>query len=901
MLEQPSIDPVPSKKNPPKLPIAPPKRKKHAAKFPPDDADLPPGPTGPINPYGGGGYGDDGNFKKGATKPILIVIGLLIVIAGVILAIFAVKGETEKMTVDQIAAERKAIAVRPKADQLPQWREWAKRDDVPALQQDAFANLAWAKDDEGLKLIIEHGLGSHDHRIRGTAATAIFEYGSPKADAAKPKLLEILKEADSTDKPQICWALAVLKESAAFDAILAEYRTGNLGSLQKLDGYPAFNPEVLANTVTLDKLASYSGDENESVRELVATILSNTADAKWTDTLVKLVQDPKISVARQAAVGLGKIANESTIGPLLAALSKADKDSRQNFLEALRDGVGAQGLILALKSIQVGHEYFQTKQIFEMIQGLEDPRGGDALVKYLDTNPLPHWRTEAALRLAEIGDVRAAPHLAWRLTQDPVKLYPKTGDKKKDEDNPYLLYQYDDNERVVSARMLADLAVLYPDKRPQLLGDAEVAAIGWATEHPQPHANALRFLAAAGSQKFLPQLRKWADPSLNLPKEGQQDFPAEWATAQSSLRYLGWTKDPAGWDTLQKQINRRPPKVDATMDSLLQGGLSVLGMVLRALEVGASDGFAQFGDPKAYPILTKYIEEPLNNEQSRYEACFALSWVATDEQMKEVVKKVHDYNKPDPKSTVVRGCYLETLIHRPVPSATGGLVDIINATNDPLVNHQAARAIGFGGLEPATVTKLFDMLKDNALRNDAMLAILIGADSDTTARALAHYNDAPAESMEELKDTYNRSFGYWSDKNYENGDVARWIQNAEACRFVKVRDVLQDWPRIILQRAIQGIEYDNGPHSITRVQFRVRLIGDAKGGDAKKRADAVAILKFMNEKGVLMALRNEPAPLGDMARAAFFEVMHPKMADQKIPDAVGSAAPTGGNVVPPKK
>ncbi len=904
MLEQPSI--IPSKKSPPNpLPPKPPKakRKREAAQLPPGDPQG--GPPNLAGPYdlGGGGYGDDGNFKKGATKPILIIVGLLVVIGAVVLAIFAIKGETEKMTIDQIAAERKAIAVLPKADQLPKWREWAKRDDVPALQQDAFANLAWAKDDEGLKLIIEHGLGSPDHRVRGTAAAALYEYGSPKADSAKPKLLEILKEADNTDKPQICWALAVLKESAAFDTILAEYRAGNLGGIQKLDGYPAFNPEVLAGAVTLDKLASYSGDESPSVRQLVATVLSNTADAKWTETLVKLVKDADIAVAREAAVGLGRIANESTITPLLAALEKADKDSRQKFLEALRDGVGAQGLILALRSVQAGHEYFQTKQLFDMMRDMEDPRGGDALAGYLATNPLPHWRTEAALRLAEIGDVRAAPHLAWRLKQDPLKLYPASGDKKKDGDDPYLLYAYDDNERVVAARMLADLAVLYPDKRAQLLADAEDAALGWATEHPQPHANALRFLAAAGSTKFLPNLRKWADPTLNLPKEGQQDFPAEWATAQSSLRYLGWTKDPAGWATLERQINRRPPKVDATMDSLLQGGLSVLGMVLRALEVGASDGFAQYGDAKAYPILVKYIEEPLNNEQSRYEACFALSWVASDDQMKEVAKKVHDYNKPDPKNAIIRSCYLETLIHRPVPSATAGLVDLITASGDPQVNHQAARAIGFGGVDASIVGKLMDMLKDNALRNDAMLALLIGADSDTAGRALAYYNDAPPEAMEELKDTYNRSFGYWSDKNYENGDVARWIQNAEACRFVKVHDALQDWPRMILQRAIQGIEYDNGPHSITRVQFRVRLLADAKGADAKKRADAVAILKFMNEKGVLMALRNEPAPLGDMARQAFFEIMNPKHnVDQKIPDAVGSGTGgSGGNVVPPKK
>ena len=34
--------------------------------------------------------------------------------------------------------------------------------------------------------------------------------------------------------------------------------------------------------------------------------------------------------------------------------------------------------------------------------------------------------------------------------------------------------------------------------------------------------------------------------------------------------------------------------------------------------------------------IVKYIEDKEGNEQSRLEACFALSWVATDDQMKEV-------------------------------------------------------------------------------------------------------------------------------------------------------------------------------------------------------------------------------------------------------------------------
>ena len=126
--------------------------------------------------------------------------------------------------------------------------------------------------------------------------------------------------------------------------------------------------------------------------------------------------------------------------------------------------------------------------------------------------------------------------------------------------------------------------------------------------------------------------------------------PREWATAQSALRYLGWTKDPERWRASSRSSSSGSnKKLDVTMDSLMQGGLAILGMTLRALGVGAADGFAQWGDSKAYPDLVKYIEDPMENEQSRIEACFALSWVATDDQMKEVVKKVHDFTKPDPQ------------------------------------------------------------------------------------------------------------------------------------------------------------------------------------------------------------------------------------------------------------
>ncbi|MBX3208464.1 MAG: HEAT repeat domain-containing protein, partial [Labilithrix sp.] len=738
---------IPTKHLPPALRRVP---KLEAAKWPPDDDALPPGGGFPGAPsYPGGG--DDGNFKRGRFAPVAVIIGILAVGGIASAIIFGSMKDSERMDPKRVAMEKKEVALLPIAESLPTYRKWAEQDDEMKLKEEGFTQLAWAKDPAGIPIITK-GLESVDRTIRGTAAQALLEYGSPAADSAKPALLKALKESTEADRPQIAWALAALGEGAAFDDVMKEYRAGKLSTVQRLDKSPAFDPEQLASMVSLDKLATLAGDESESVRQLVATVLSRNADAKYTQTLIKLVEDKSVEVAREAAVGLGKIANEEAMQPLLGALGKADKDSRQKFLEALRDGVGGKGLVLALRSVDKSKrdtEKFQTKLLFDMLRSLEDPRAGDALVQFIETNPHPHWKTEAALRLAEIGDLRAVPTLSWRMKQDPLTLYNKDADPE---------YRQDDNERVVSSRMLADLAILFPDKRPDIRAQAYEGVYFWVTDKPQPHANGLRFLAAADARDALPQMRKWANPSVPFPKEGQQDFPPVWATTQSALRYIGWMQDQQSWPMLEAQLRRRPEKVDATMEALLQGGMAVMGMTLRAVGVGASYGFAQWGDAKAYPLLVKYIEDKQNNEQSRLDACFSLGWVATDEQMAEVAKKVREFDKPDPKVQLIRTCYLETLVRRPVPAAAATLMDLINGNTDLVVQHQAARAIGFGGMTPETASKLFEKLKDPGTRNDAALALLIGADADTARRALASYADVDKAALEELKVIYDQTF-----------------------------------------------------------------------------------------------------------------------------------------------
>jgi HEAT repeat protein len=861
------------------------------AKWPPDDDSLPAGPPVPA----GGGAADDGNFKRGRVSPVAILVGLLLAAGLALFLYFGVKSEGDKLTAEQIAKEKRNIFVLPRKDQVPQWRKWAAYPGEPLLQQEALIQLAWADDGEGVSYAVK-ALGGSDHRVKGVAAQVLAYYGSPRGDAGKPALLEALKSADDSDKPQIVWALVALKEPAVFPTAMELYRAGLLSKVQRMGGGGAFDTELLAGLVSLDEISKLAGDESPSVRQLVATMLSRNAEPKWTPTLVKLVKDKDPEVGREAANGLGRIADESARGPLLEALKNADKDNRQKFLEALRDGIGGEGLVLALDSVNTTAEetqWFQTKQIFEMLRDLADPRSGDALVKWANTHsPGPHWLGEVGTRLAEIGDVRGAKYLGERMKYDPSKIYQQAKFWEADEGGHL---SKTDLPRVVAARMLADLAVMHPEARAELKAAAEESVIAWLKDKPQPHANGLRFLAAIGSEKALNDMREWSFPKKELPKEGQQPpFPSEYETAQSALRYLGWMKDEASFTKLTDQFKRKKDKkMDITQQGLEGAGLAMLGMALRAVAYGAAQGLAQWGDARAVKPLTELIEDETWHEEARQAACEALAWCADDKTMAEVAKKAKDFaSKKEKTKQVIGACYAMALTIKPVPSAVPALVDLLTPDLDLGVRMAIARAIGESGFDADTEKKLFDKLQNVEVRNAAALALILGGSADTAARTVALYNDYGKDALDDLKDHYFRAFGYWSDEDFKRGNLYRWVENAVAITRVKVGDAPQDWARERLAAQFDNLRFDNGPHSETRVVLRYRLYNEAKTtGDAAKRKGAVETLQFMKEKGVLMALRHEKGETGDLAKKAFHDLMNPKAI---IPEDLSKLQPPKG-------
>ena len=87
----------------------------------------------------------------------------------------------------------------------------------------------------------------------------------------------------------------------------------------------------------------------------------------------------------------------------------------------------------------------------------------------------------------------------------------------------------------------------------------------------------------------------------------------------------------------------------------------------------------------------------------------------------------------------------------------------------------------------------------------------------------------------------------------------------------------KEWAPALLTKQFDNLLFDNGPHSFTRVVLRVRLYQMAKGTDAAKREGAIRTLEFMQEQGVLLALRDEEGPAGKLGREAYHRLLNPKV------------------------
>lgn len=240
--------------------------------------------------------------------------------------------------------------------------------------------------------------------VRAQAASALAGIGSPAADSAKPALLKALPTTDEKDRSQVVWALAVLKEGAAADAILAEFVKG---IWQKYDD---FDPKIITEALGIQKLSSpdLTGHNDKPVRALVAMALSEAASPAVVPALVRMLKRPgeDPEVIRAAVAGIGR-AGDPAAAPDLFALMTQRADMRQSVLDALARSTAAPQLAMLLGQAK---DATTKRDLVRLLRKTYDPRGANAFAA-LVADPDEDVRNESAQGLAELGDPRAVEPL----------------------------------------------------------------------------------------------------------------------------------------------------------------------------------------------------------------------------------------------------------------------------------------------------------------------------------------------------------------------------------------------------------------------------------------------------------------------------------------------------------
>lgn len=781
------------------------------------------------------------------------------------------------LSLGQANAEILKVQTLPRAQRIAIWKTWASDQTQPQLHAHALTQLFWSADPECFSLALKAFASSYA-RVRATAARILGE-NTTSVEPAKSTLLDALSGAADEERLAILWTLVVRGEKSIAAKALNELRNGSLVKTTGIDGRNAYDALTLAALFSADEIKTLAKDTSPTVRQLIATHHAYAANGPAIEPLLVLSADAELDVRSLAIGGLAKSSDKRAREAVLEALRKTTPEQHIKYLERIRDIAGGPGLVLALEAVAAKPEekvWFQTKQIFDMLESLADPRIAEPLLAWtLAYKRHGHWVGEAGSRIADVGDLRGAKLIGDRLRLDPMKLYKQ---EHFWEANGGGHLTRSDLPRVVGARMLADLAVIYPDKHAELLNAAEGGVLFWIKSSSQPHANALRFLAGAGSTKILNDLRKWAFPPDPLPKPGDSPpFPAVFETAQTSLRYIGMHKDELSFPKLLDQLQRKKDKsLDITQEGLVNGGYSMLGMSLRAIGYGAAQGLAHFGDARAVAPLMTFIEDETWHEEARQSACEALAWCADSKAMTDVALKVRAYGQSkEPAKVMIATCYAQTLAQRPVPEIVPLMIAGLGVQSSAEIRLAYGLAVGKAGLDTTTEGKLFSRLEDPASQQAAALAVVLGGSEDAVTRTIATLAEMGAPALKQFKDTYYRAFGYWSDHDLAQGNVYRWVAGAEVIRRVEVASKWQDWAPQRLEWQFANLRFDNGPHSQTRTVMRHRLWQDAKKGTPERRIGAMKTLELMQEQGVLLALRDEPGEVGNLARRALHRMANP--------------------------
>jgi HEAT repeat protein len=665
-------------------------------------------------------------------------------------------------------------------------------------------------------------------RLRAHAARALAEIGSPAADSAKPHLLRALADTDDRDRAPVVWALAVLGEQAASDAIISEFESGRLGHQR----HPPFDPRILVRVLGVPRLATpeLTGHSSAAVRTLVAQALSEAATPDVIEPLTRMIGDAQNQgedggqVLRIAAAGLGRIGDPRAATPLFQLMQR-DPAMRVSVLEALRRSTGARGLSVLLASAT---DDATKRDIVIMLRATHDPAAADALASALSSTD-EMTKIEAAKGLAEIGDQRAVPALLELATNEN----PGTG---RDALDALMM--------VPSPEIVAPLMPLLTDER-----------------FLNRKSSVMRVLGRSGARDAGPVLRR----------ELEGDDIASAALALADLQ------DEEGYRALMRIIPRGRDQDFAAYQGMagvpLQREYDNRTAAVRAI--------GRYGRPDAAEALMTIIEDPQDDIRLRNDAGLALGAIASDEVLQQVLAKIQQTDLDE----AARRFYLGALWQRPSRAMSGALLDLINnPATPPDVRRPAAVAVGYAA-DPANDARLITMLESDTTRSAAALAIALGGSEEAAQRLLALLQsnaDARSALQDDLMNESNDWFNLITTDLWESGQVARRIRVAQ---ILNENNMGMAW-QPLMARLHSGWD---GLHGMSARDIRMRFYEQLRGEDAAARAQAAMLLAEMGETGLLMAARDEGGNGAEEARDQLSRMNRPQTdaSDDEEDDELG--------------
>lgn len=642
--------------------------------------------------------------------------------------------------------------------------------------------------------------------VRRHAAAALARIGSPAADAAKGKLLEVLDDTDVRDRAQVVWTLAVLRESRASDAILEAFRTGLISKIEDYD------PRAVAETLGTARLTSDEllMHEDDSVRVLTAHALAESSDTAVVDPLVRMLEaeiareddQRNAEVLRSAAAALGRLGGDQAAMALFRAL-ESGAGKRRDTLDALSQAVAGPALAKLLMMARTPRDRLDLARV---VAETHDPRVGDALAAQLDSDD-EELRKVAAYGLADIGDPRGQDYL----------LEVAAGD------------DHGDARRALAALRLTANA------------DATQRLIKLMTARPGRKADVMGALGNTGDPA--------AAKVLVAELEGDDSQVAALALANLNdgptfQKLLKLAPRPAGLDLGAVSFNDRSSKNDGII-RLRRG-------VIRAL--------GHYGRPEAIPVLVKIVEDGQDDYELRASAAEAVGKLANAEQMRNILAKLGSREV----TRAAKGYYIQALWQRPQPELHDVLLNMVGSDEPSELRRAAAIAVGYSA-DARNDARLITLLEQERSAQQAALAISLGGGEEATAKLIAKMI-ADADIREVVREAYLNADIRWFDaltrEMFDDGSVYRRLRTA-----AQLRDAGEGfgfaWKKVIDLLKRKG----DGPNAVHPLYVREQLWQALNGDDEELRFLVATALYDMKERGLLLRARDEGGPGGETARA----------------------------------